>query len=90
MKGDISNMEALLGNITSLLFGGMTNFATGIGSALQSLVGGIFVSGAGTTSDPYTLTLFGGLVIIFGGLSLCFTLSRWVLNFVTSLGNRNR
>ncbi len=80
-------MTALLSNIIEILVGGITGIATGIGSGLQELVKGIFVSGSGTTENPYTLTVFGGLIVVFAGIALAVGLSRWVMNFVTSLGN---
>lgn len=80
-------MDAFLTTIIELLTGGITGIASGIGSGLQSLVKAIFVSGAGTTESPYALTEFGGLIIIFAGISLAIGLSRWVMNFITSFGN---
>lgn len=80
-------MTALLNSIIELLVGGISGIATGIGSGLQSLVTNIFVSGTGETSDPYKLTVFGGLIVVFAGIALAVGLSRWVMNFVTSLGN---
>lgn len=80
-------MTALLSNIIEILVGGITGIATGIGSGLQELVKSIFVSGSGTTESPYTLTVFGGLIVVFAGIALAVGLSRWVMNFVTSLGN---
>lgn len=80
-------MTALLNSIIELLVGGISGIATGIGSGLQSLVTNIFVSGTGEASDPYKLTVFGGLIVVFAGIALAVGLSRWVMNFVTSLGN---
>ena len=80
-------MTALLNNIIEILVGGISGIATGIGSGLQELVKGIFVTGAGTSESPYALTVFGGLIVVFAGIALAVGLSRWVMNFVTSLGN---
>ena len=80
-------MTALLNNIIEILVGGISGIATGIGSGLQELVKSIFVSGLGTSESPYTLTVFGGLIVVFAGIALAVGLSRWVMNFVTSLGN---
>lgn len=80
-------MLALLQQIIGILVGGITGIATGVGEGLQSLVTNIFVTGAGTTESPYTLTVFGGLIIVFAGISLAIGLCRFVMNFVSSFGN---
>lgn len=82
-------MTALVSEMIALLVSGITQFATGLGQGLQSLVTAIFVTGSGTTESPYALSIFGGLVIGFGAIGLCVGLSRWVMNFVTSLGARS-
>lgn len=81
---------AILEEIVEILVGGITQVATGIGSGLQSLVQNIFLTGSGTTESPYALSTFGIVIVVFGGVGLALGLSRWVLNFVTSLGARNR
>lgn len=81
-------MTALLTEIIQLLVGGLSGMATGIGKGLSDLVSGIFITtGAeGATS----LSVFGGVIVIFAAISLAIGLSRWVVNFCTSLGARNR
>ena len=79
--------SAILTEIISILVGGLTTFATGIGSALSSLVTAIFFTGTGETQ---TLSIFGIMIIVFAGIALAVGLCRWVLNFLTSLGARNR
>ncbi len=59
----------------------------GIGAGLSSMANAIFLSSDG---DGTKLSVMGTLVTVFAGCSLAFGLSRWVLNFVTSLGARNR
>lgn len=77
----------ILSEIIEILVGGITGIATGIGSGLSTLVQSIFL----TTGDggATTLSTFGIMVIVFAGISLAIGLSRWVLNFLTSLGSRN-
>lgn len=77
-------MTAILQEIISLLVAGITQLATGVGSGLQALVTAIFVD---TTGETEKLTVFGGLIVVFAGISLAIGLSRWVMNFVTSLGS---
>ena len=76
-------MQAILTEIITLLFGGITGVATALGQGVSSLVSNIFVDSSGTTQ---TLTVFGGIIAVFAGISLAIGLSRWVMNFLTSLG----
>lgn len=76
-------MSAILQEIITLLVSGITQLATGVGSGLQALVTAIFIDSTGETQQ---LTVFGGLIVVFAGISLAIGLSRWVMNFVTSLG----
>lgn len=78
-------MLAILQEIISILTGGITGIASGIGSGLTELVENIFlVAGEGGSQ---TLSTFGGIVIVFAGIGLAVGLCRWVVNWVTSLGN---
>ena len=80
-------MSAVLQEIMTLLVSGISQLATGIGSGLKSLVEAIFLTGEGTQASPYALSTFGGVIVIFAGVALAIGISRWVMNFVTSLGN---
>ena len=77
--------------IIEILVGGISGVATGIGQGLSTLAQSVFLqttgSGEGATT---TLSTFGVLVVVFAGISLAVGLSRWVVNFVASLGARNR
>lgn len=77
-------MTGVLTQIIQLLVGGLTQMATGLGEGIIAFVTNLFVSSEGA------LTVFGSLIVIFAGISLAIGLSRWVLNFCTSLGKRNR
>lgn len=76
-------MEAVLTEIISLLVGGITGIAEGIGSGLSTLATNIFLTGS---DGSYTLSVFGGLVAVFCGISLAIGLSRLVVKWVASLG----
>lgn len=79
---------AILNEIIEILVGGFTQFAAGFGAGVTELVSSIFlVTGEG---GAQTLSTFGVLIVVFSAISLCVGLSRWVMNFVTSLGARNR
>ena len=86
-----SNALLLLKDIISILVGGLTEFGQGIGTALSALVKSVFMvtSGDGSSATT-TLSVFGILIIIFCAISLAIGLSRWAVNFLTSLGQRNR
>lgn len=73
----------ILTQIIEILVGGIAGVAEGIGGGLSTLASSIFLAEG-------TLSTFGTLVVVFAGIGLAIGLSRWVLNFVTSLGARNR
>ena len=79
-------MSAVLTQIIDILYGGITGVASGIGTGLGTLAESIFLTGEG---DAQTLSVFGGLIVVFAGISLAIGLSRWVVNWVTSLGASN-
>ena len=63
---------------------GLSGIAQGIGGGLSTLVQNIFLTtGEGGASE---LSLFGGVIVVFAGISLAIGLSKWVVNWVTSLG----
>lgn len=81
-------MATILTAIIDLLVGGITGIAGGIGQGLGDLVQNIFltVNAEGAVTG---LSTFGSVIIIFAGVSLAIGLSRWVVNWVTSLGASN-
>ena len=78
---------AILTSIIEILVGGITGVATGLGEGITSLFKSLFFTTSGETE---TLSIFAILVIVFAGISLALALCRWVINFFTSLGQRNR
>ena len=82
-------MSSVLTEIINILTSGITGIATGIGTGVSSLVQNLFLTGEGTQASPYALNVFGGVVIVFAGISLAVGLCRWVMSFLTSLGARN-
>lgn len=77
----------ILQAIIEILVGGIQGVATGIGEGLSTLAKSIFLTGE---AGAETLSVFGVLIVSFAGISLAIGLCRWVVNFVTSLGARNR
>lgn len=77
--------------IIEILVGGISGVATGIGQGLSTLAQSVFLQTTGSGESAVTsLSVFGVLVVVFAGISLAIGLSRWVVNFVASLGARNR
>ena len=77
----------ILTQIIQILVGGLSEMATGLGKGLNDLVTNLFVQTA--TDGAQSLTIFGTVTVIFAGVGLAIGLSRWVVNFITSLGSRN-
>lgn len=71
-------MAAILNEIITLLVGGITGIAEGIGSGLSLLVTKIFLE-VSETGDPTGLSVFGGVIVIFAGVALAIGLSRMVV-----------
>ena len=81
----------IMQSIIEILVGSITQVAQGIGSGLSTLAQSVFLQTTGTgESATTTLSTFGVLIVVFAGISLAIGLSRWVVNFVASLGSRNR
>lgn len=80
-------MDGILTEIITILVGGISGVAEGIGSGLQALATSIFLDVS--TDGATKLSVMGTLIVVFAGISLALGLSRWALNFVTSLGARN-
>ena len=81
----------IMQSIIEILVGGISGVATGIGQGLSTLAQSVFLQTTGSGESATTsLSTFGVLVVVFAGISLAIGLSRWVVNFVASLGARNR
>lgn len=76
-------MSSILQEIVTLLTQGIAGIAQGVGNGVSTLVNSIFIDATGT--NP-ALSAFGGIVVVFAGVSLAIGLCRWVMNFLTSLG----
>lgn len=78
-------MTAALTEFIGLLVGGITSLATGIAQGVASMASELFL----TTSEGTVtgLSVFGGIVGIFAGVSLAVGITTRVYTWVTSLGN---
>lgn len=77
------NGLSILNEVVSLLVGGITGIAEGIGEGLSTLATSIFLTGDG---DTQTMSVFGVLVCVFGGIALAIGLSRLVVRWISTLG----
>lgn len=77
----------ILTEIIQILVGGISGVAQGIGGGLSTLAQSVFLT---SVEGVTKLSVFGTLICVFAGISLAISLSRWIVNFVTSLGSRNR
>lgn len=81
-------MAQALTEFINLLVGGITALGQGIGQGLSSVVTQVFL----TTSETGTVTglsAFGGVIAIFGGISLAVGLTTLVVKWIMSIGARN-
>lgn len=74
-------------SIVQIIVSAIVPIGEAIGSGLSKLAQSLFLQTVGETTS---LSVFGTLVVVFAAISLGFSLVRWVLNFITSFGNRNR
>lgn len=81
-------MTAALTEFINLLTGGIAGMASGIGAGLQSLVTQVFLT-TGENGAVTGLSAFGGVIAIFGAISLAVGLSTLVVKWVMSIGARN-
>lgn len=75
--------NTFLQDIIELLVGGIGVTASGIGVGLSTLVSNLVI-------QNNAMSPFIAIVLIFGGIALAFALSRWAINLISSLGQRNR
>ena len=76
-------MTAVLQEIISLLTSGLSQMAQGIGSGFQAFMGSIFLDTSGTTT---TLSVTGGLIVVFAAIALSIGLGRLCANYLFGLG----
>lgn len=79
-------MVEVLQEFIEILVGGLTSMATGIGAGIQSAVTAFFLNGAGTEASPYTLSVLGGVIAVFAGISLAVGITKLVYHLITNVG----
>lgn len=81
----VSPYPNVLAEMIALMTSGIAGIAEGIGANLSVLAESVMIDA--TTGN---LSAFGSLVVIMAGLALALHLCRWMVNFVSSLGRRDR
>lgn len=82
-------MSAVLTEFIGILTSGITSLANGVATGIAAMAKALFlVENTGTGGAvTYSLSVFGGIVGIFAGLSLAISITTRVYIWVTSLGN---
>lgn len=74
--------------IASEIIGALTSGLTGLVSAIPTAIKdsfmNLFTDGEGTTGDPYHVSTFAIVMLVFGGVALAFGLSRLVYNLIAN------
>ena len=74
--------------MVQILVAGLSQMATGIGGGLNDLVQAVFLVSSGTgEAATWKLSMFGQVILAFGGIALAIGLSKFIVNWVTSWGN---
>lgn len=79
--------QQILAEVVGILLGALGEVASEMGGALSEFVQAIAFTSSGETQ---TLSAFFVILLIFWAITLALSLFRWVLNVITSAGNRNR
>lgn len=79
-------MATVLTEFINILVGGVTQMATGLAGGIVAMVKALFleVSEQGAVTG---LSIFGGVIAIFAGISLAVGITTRVYLWVTSLGH---
>lgn len=77
-------MGEILTEFIGLLVGGISELATGIGTGLNNAVTAMFLE---TAEGVTSLSTFGGMVAIFGGIALAIAFVTMVFHWLESIGN---
>lgn len=77
----------LVSSILEIITSGFVEVGTQMGAGIGAMVNGLIYD---TTGDTQTLSAFAVVALALIAVSLALSLFRWVLNFFTSMGQRNR
>ena len=78
-------MSGVLTEFIGLLVDGISTLAAGIGQGVNGFVADLFLTMDGDTVTG--LSVFGGVVAIFGGIALSVGITTLVFRWIQSIGN---
>lgn len=79
-------MGEVLNEFVDTLVGGISGIATGIGTGVNGFVQDLFLT-VGESGQVTGLSTFGGVIAVFGGISLAVGLTTLVFNWIRNIGN---
>ena len=79
-------MLGVLQEFVGLLVGSIVEMATGLATGITAMAKGLFLETNAETGVVTGLSVFGGIIGIFGGVALCVGITTRVFLWVTSLG----
>lgn len=79
-------MANVLTEFVDILVGGISSISSGIGEGVNGFVQDLFLT-VGSDGTVEGLSTFGGVVAVFGGVSLAIGLSTLIFRWVRSIGN---
>lgn len=83
----MSGIQSALTEFIGVLVSGLVDMAEGIANGIVAMAQALFLNVDSTTHAVTGLSVFGGIVAIFAGLSLAVGITTKVYTWVTSLGN---
>lgn len=82
----MEGFKNVLGELTELMVGGIEGLASGIGTGINGFVQDVFLQ-VSETGAIEGLSVAGGMVGVFAGVSLAVGLTTFVFTWLRSLGN---
>lgn len=79
-------MANVLQEFVSIMVSAISDLATGVAGGIVTMAKALFLEVDGTTGSVTGLSIFGGIIAIFAGLSLAVGITTRVYLWVTSLG----
>lgn len=80
-------MATVLTEFINILVGGVTQMATGLAGGIVAMAKALFLDVNAETGAVTGLSIFGGVIAIFAGISLAVGITTRVYLWVTSLGH---
>lgn len=88
---EVSTGISVLGDIIDLLTGGLVKMGEALGGGVNAIVTNLFVQTVGEGSNATTtLSVFGIITCVFGGIALAIGLGRRFVMWIQTLGNKGK